>query len=413
MPRAVRTPGVRALPRRQQAVLLALLVLAVAALLREGLALPDPAPLAALLLLCAFDVELGRRAEGGQLVGQRPHKGLSAWPFAAALLCGPALAGAVVVPVYAYARWRGLRVPLWKWVGSGAISVLAGSAAGAAADLHRTPAGALDVAGAAGAAVLVGAVLASLAVSAAGFAASAWTGEARDEAWLRAVLRSREYYATEAAVLCQGAVLAVLWSAGPALLLLAAPSYAVLQRALLHAPLQARAERDAKTGLLNAGTWTAQAERHVAGAAQGAVLLLDLDHFKAVNDRFGHLAGDAALRAVADAVTAAVRPDDLVGRFGGEELVVLLPAVSEPVARVVAERVRAAVADARVAGEPDLRLTASVGVRWSAGGVEHDLAALLADADTALYAAKRAGRDRVVGAPAGAVPAPRQPGVRV
>jgi diguanylate cyclase (GGDEF)-like protein len=137
------------------------------------------------------------------------------------------------------------------------------------------------------------------------------------------------------------------------------------------------------------------------------VLLLDLDHFSHINNTRGHLAGDHALRAVATELRRQVRDGDLVGRWGGEEFVVLLPGADPTAARQVAERIRAAVRapltdlPGAVHGtDGDLRITASLGVAaYPAHGATVD--ELLLAADTALYRAKRNGRDRVESAPAG------------
>lgn len=117
-----------------------------------------------------------------------------------------------------------------------------------------------------------------------------------------------------------------------------------------------------------------------------AVIVLDLDGLKLVNDTRGHAAGDAVLRSVADSVRASVRPEDTVARMGGDEFVVLLEHATAAEAVRVAERVRAAVADA---GGPS-----SVGVAWC-DGIDIAPADLLRSADRAMYAAKRAGGDRV------------------
>ncbi|OLT08804.1 hypothetical protein BJF90_11630 [Pseudonocardia sp. CNS-004] len=137
------------------------------------------------------------------------------------------------------------------------------------------------------------------------------------------------------------------------------------------------------------------------------MLVLDLDRFKAVNDTHGHLAGDRVLAAVAGALRAEVRDRDLVGRFGGEEFVVLLagPVAAAVELEAVAERIRSRVAGLRVEiPTPDgplsvAGLTVSIGVAVApAEGA--DLRTLLQIADTALYAAKRAGRNIVrVGTP--------------
>jgi diguanylate cyclase (GGDEF)-like protein len=123
-----------------------------------------------------------------------------------------------------------------------------------------------------------------------------------------------------------------------------------------------------------------------------AVLVIDLDHFKQVNDRFGHVAGDAALRHAARTITGALRASDRAFRMGGEEFVVILPDADVPEAHVVAERIRAAVEESPVTHEGvTIALTASLGV--AAGGA-HAIHA----ADRALYDAKHAGRNRVVDA---------------
>jgi len=129
--------------------------------------------------------------------------------------------------------------------------------------------------------------------------------------------------------------------------------------------------------------------------------MVDADHFKAVNDRHGHAAGDAALRALAGLLRGLTREEvDLVGRLGGEEFGLLLPGRNAAAAMAVAERLREAVAAQEIT-VPDregraltLRLTASFGVAEH-GAAGTGLEALLAVADAALYAAKAAGRDCV------------------
>ena len=128
-----------------------------------------------------------------------------------------------------------------------------------------------------------------------------------------------------------------------------------------------------------------------------AVLFVDLDHFKRVNDVHGHAGGDAVLRQAAAAMRSILRPYDLVGRYGGEEFVVVLPGCDATGARMAAERVRAAVASMSVlVGGKSVPVTCSVGVAVSAAGGERDRDALLAAADRALYQAKGAGRNRVM-----------------
>ena len=101
---------------------------------------------------------------------------------------------------------------------------------------------------------------------------------------------------------------------------------------------------DAKTGLLNAGTWLREARLETTRAARTrtplAVAIADIDHFKNVNDTFGHLTGDAVLAAIARALSSLLREGDLTGRFGGEEFAILLPGTDAAEARQITERVR-------------------------------------------------------------------------
>lgn len=129
-----------------------------------------------------------------------------------------------------------------------------------------------------------------------------------------------------------------------------------------------------------------------------ALLLLDVDHFKKLNDTFGHPAGDAVLRRMAETLKRHLREGDQAARFGGEEFAVILPATAEAGALHLAERVRAAVANGQVVFEgARLSVTASFGVAvWPEDGRELD--ALVASADRALYAAKAAGRNCIMSA---------------
>jgi diguanylate cyclase (GGDEF)-like protein len=127
-----------------------------------------------------------------------------------------------------------------------------------------------------------------------------------------------------------------------------------------------------------------------------AALLLDIDHFKLVNDRYGHPTGDQVLRVIAQILKASVRDVDLCGRYGGEEFVVVLPATSQAGAVKVAERIREAVAEHcfSLGGQEASRLTVSLGVASYPDDAQ-DLEALIADADLALYRSKQGGRNRV------------------
>jgi diguanylate cyclase (GGDEF)-like protein len=122
-----------------------------------------------------------------------------------------------------------------------------------------------------------------------------------------------------------------------------------------------------------------------------AILMVDVDHFKKINDEHGHGAGDAVLRAVGEALLEARRPTDSVGRVGGEEFALVLSNADELQALACAERARKAIEDLEVSG---LSVTASIGVHV-ARGREEDVRSTFAAADEALYRAKRGGRNRV------------------
>jgi two-component system chemotaxis family response regulator WspR len=126
-------------------------------------------------------------------------------------------------------------------------------------------------------------------------------------------------------------------------------------------------------------------------------ILIDIDHFKTVNDAFGHPSGDRVLVEVGGAIREAVRSTDLVGRYGGEEFIVLLPETPTASARVVAERVRLAIAKrtSEKASEITPGVTASLGVATTELGAANERE-LVQHADQALYRAKREGRNRVV-----------------
>ena len=160
-------------------------------------------------------------------------------------------------------------------------------------------------------------------------------------------------------------------------------------------------QRDALTGLPNRRGFEIGAQQELDRAIRSGetplLLILDLDHFKRINDQHGHGAGDAVLRAVAQALRRAVRPMDTVARLGGEEFAVLLPNVSPPLAEALADRLRQAVA-AQPVQLPDgswLPVTASVGGALAAPWVRTTLAHWLERADRQLYEAKRAGRNCV------------------
>jgi diguanylate cyclase (GGDEF)-like protein len=165
-----------------------------------------------------------------------------------------------------------------------------------------------------------------------------------------------------------------------------------------HGELEQMTRTDQLTGLFNRRHLDVALEAEVSRARRErrplGVLMLDLDQFKSFNDRFGHPAGDALLRAVAELLTAQLRPTDTVARYGGEEFTVLLPGSPREECVRIAERLRRRLRELR-SGSGQAATTASIGVATSPEDGE-TATELIAAADAALYQAKREGRDRVV-----------------
>jgi diguanylate cyclase (GGDEF)-like protein len=187
------------------------------------------------------------------------------------------------------------------------------------------------------------------------------------------------------------------------LAIFAVPTVLLVRRFMMHGQLLAQSRIDTKTGLLNASTWereaTAEMTRAVRTGIPLAIALVDIDHFKAVNDTHGHLVGDKALRAVTDALRSQLRAYDLAGRFGGEEFAILLPHAREADAHTVAERLRVHIASLSIPirdndeSGPYVKVTISVGVA-ALDSASRELNDMLAAADAALYHAKETGRNK-------------------
>ena len=186
-----------------------------------------------------------------------------------------------------------------------------------------------------------------------------------------------------------------------ALEILANQTVHALESAQIHAHIKRQAVIDGLTGLHNHGyfqeTLAIRARELADGHHPYAVLMMDLDGFKSVNDTYGHLAGDAMLRSVADALAASIRREDVAARYGGEEFSVFLPHRTADQARLVAERIRTAVDQIRamVPGfARPIRVTLSVGLAAfpEHGGNHHEI---MEKADLALYQAKSEGKNRV------------------
>jgi diguanylate cyclase (GGDEF)-like protein len=208
-----------------------------------------------------------------------------------------------------------------------------------------------------------------------------------------------------------GVLITIVVAVNAVLAIFAVPTVLLVRRFMMHAQLLAQSRVDTKTGLLNASTWEQEAEVEIARAVRTgtplALALVDIDHFKAVNDTYGHLVGDKTLRAVTDALQSQLRSYDVAGRFGGEEFAILLPHARGDDALHVAERLRAHIAGMSIpiGDDPEhgsaVRVTISVGVA-SLDGANRELTDMLAAADAALYYAKETGRNKTHVIPASA-----------
>ena len=329
---------------------------------------------------------------------------LSAWWLPIALLLPPiyALLSPFVVGVALYMRGR--RAPLYRRVFSAAALGLAGAATSVIfhriwpTDEHMSLTGAPDwltrpevVVTAVACAILFSLVNSGIVAVAAHLA--------EPEASLSEVLWDRESLLLDLTETCVGILVAITCALSPLLLLIALPPVILLQRSLMHQQLQAAARTDPKTGLLNAAAWQREADAEVTRALRAdtavTVLLVDVDHFKRVNDSHGHLVGDEVLKCLAAELRQQVRDSDVVGRFGGEEFTVLLPRTDAKEALLIAERLRRSAGTLSIlAGENRIGVTISIGVAVL-GSHGRDLFELLAAADLALYRAKDSGRNQV------------------
>jgi diguanylate cyclase (GGDEF)-like protein len=360
----------------------------------------------ALLLLCtAISVEVTRRAgERGGVI--KDVQGV--WELPVAILLPPVYALIAPISRIALMQWRVRRAPLYRRVFScasvglsyGAASViyhslsLPGVFGGASADSLTRDLSWIGL-------VSVSAILQSAMNKA--FIMTAVKGS--DPAVrIRAQIFSREPLYHDCAELCIGILVTYGVAGNPLLALAALPVITLVQRSLRHTQLLSESRADSKTGLLNAATWEREASTEISRAVRtgssAAVVLLDLDRFKSINDTHGHLVGDQVLREVASSLTEVLRDYDLAGRFGGEEFVMLLPQTRAVDAFRIAERVRAHISQLPiyVGGGTDAErvpVTVSIGVAALDAGSRRELTELLSAADAALYRAKASGRDQV------------------
>lgn len=179
--------------------------------------------------------------------------------------------------------------------------------------------------------------------------------------------------------------------------------------------LEAMRRTDAQTGLAARSHWQEQAsaslERFHACGESACLLMIDIDHFKPINDVHGHTVGDEVIRAVGQVILDCVRAHDHAGRYGGDEFAVVCSGVHADEAQAIAERIRDRIAAVRLRELPELQLTSSIGLAET-GRSHISLRDWINDADTALYRAKHGGRNQVAGSrapmPPG-MPTPPQP----
>ena len=337
-----------------------------------------------------------RQYLGGDRVSPNP---LSVWSFAAVLTIPAGWAAAVICVQYGHGLVRATRdgsgLP-HRIVFTGAVAVLAQLVAALALAL-RSPGMALSHQAVSTAAVLAAMILFT-AVSLVLLLTGMWLNARPPN--VRAMLPDHVSVGYELAMLVLGVAVAQVLLHRPLLTPVMLILVAYLHRSSVVTALQHAARTDAKTGLLNVPAWTEHAAASLSrGARTGrpvTLMLIDIDHFKPLNDTHGHLVGDRILVAVATVLRRELRGHDALGRFGGDEFVAVLEDLDPAAAEQVGERMREAVAGLRAAG--DLRISVSIGFASQTGSA-CDVATLLGRADAALYSAKAAGRDTVRRAP--------------
>ncbi|HEX5113906.1 MAG TPA: GGDEF domain-containing protein [Pseudonocardiaceae bacterium] len=341
-----------------------------------------------------------------------PHVNMSSvWTLSAALLTTPALTALAVAVLYIH-LWARSWYPVngvhpYRVVFNTGVVILSSQAAGILArtvpGFSLSPGRPIALLGYA--IVIIGYSLVNSALAA---IALLLLGEQRT---VRDLLGSWHENSVEYATLCVGMLTAAVLLWRPWLAVLMLPPLHVLHRSVLIRQLEHAATVDEKTGLLNAASWhslaAAQFERARRLNRTLGLLMVDLDHFAQVNERFGREVGDQVLHAVGDTMRRESRTGDLCGRLGGEEFVLLLADSELDDAVHRADRVCQLVRSLQLADDDvdGVRLSASIGVAsYPDAGMELD--ELLLAADNALFAAKDAGRDRARAVQLGAVDQP-------
>jgi diguanylate cyclase (GGDEF)-like protein len=422
---AVRLPGVMTVPLRRAAgsvarwqawslaeplrtlvigvITLAVAVIAIATA-RTSWRLSDVAIFAGLLACGIITIESSRAvAEVHGTVGRDLQ---TVWYLAMAVVLPPGYVVLAPVPLCAYRLWRVRSGLAYRRVYSNATLSLAYGAA--ALLFHAVPRSVAGPSPGSGTHVL------------------SWTGVAAGcgiVAWLinngfllgaiklsdrgarvRDLFANREAFVSDLIELTLAVTLSLIVAINPVLVALSLPSIALYRRYLMNAQLVAQARIDAKTGLLNAGTWQHEAEVEFARAERVgtplAVAMVGIDHFAAVNDTVGYPAGDRVLRGIAGSIAADLRGYDLTGRFGGDQFAILFPRTAVDEARRISERLRD-----KIAGDPVViedgshagyifRLTVSIGLA-ATSTLGRPFSELVVTAEAALRQAKSAGRNRV------------------
>jgi len=346
----------------------------------------DWARAGAILAAAVVQAEITRRTRSARR--ESAPAMTAVWSLAAAIAVHLTLAVALVLVLYTYHYLRERR----DFVAMDAMN--AGVVAWSLIAAH--------FAASAGAGVLavVAAAVAHLAV---GYALTAAVSFLRDR---RVVIGRAADIGLDAALLTIGAITGALLGGAIIVVVLAIPVVITLHNAALTQQLEDDAAIDKKTGLANTATWQASADRAFAEATQGSeigLLMVDLDHFKRLNDTYGHRAGDDVLTAVGACLRSQLRQSDLAGRFGGEEFTVLLPDTNLIDTVTTAERIRVAIEALQVSTVDNngndvviADVTASIG---AATHPHHGTTAqeCLRVADNRVYQAKQQGRNRVVG----------------
>jgi diguanylate cyclase (GGDEF)-like protein len=330
----------------------------------------------------------------------------SVWYLAIAITLPPFYALAAPIPLAVHKLWRTRRMLIYRRVFSHAVLGLAyGLASFAFHSIPQTVAGpepgsglhalswvaAVVACGMIGLIINYGAVMVAIRLS-------------DPDVRIRDVVGTRDSLTTDLLELSLAVSLTLVVALNPVLMALALPTVVLCRRYLMQSQLVAQARIDAKTGLLNAGTWqreaTAEFYRALRSDAPLALVMVDIDHFSSVNETAGLDTGDQVLRGIARTLTENLQGSGLVGRFGREQFAILLPQTGETQARRIAERLRDHVAGEPIAIEDGshagfvFRLTVSIGIAVLDRS-RRALAELIGAADGALSEAKATGRNKV------------------